>query len=221
MQKRKSNYFHNIQRYKYQFSKNRVKIIHKKYRGCIITNCTFKNMTIENVDFIGTNLKKNSFKNTKFVNCFFLNCNFEQSNFSNASFINVYFCACKLSNCKNLRIPQNYILNKPYNTNISNYDLLYTIKQIAVAKNCEEYRVISVSNNKINLWTLGILLDLYDECLLNSFLSKAVKSNIYPFVTLYDYINAIDNYNRKCYHNRCPASERISGNAMINHGDKY
>ena len=186
---------------KYCYKSNMHNLIFKgakfenvRYRASIITNCNFNNTNLNGVDFCNSNLRKTSFKDARLQNVCFINCDLRDVNFQNAEFKNVIFVCTDTGKTKNLPDNTNY---RVYNTypnielkndtqnkliELSNEDLIY------------DPHVLHVNKNKLNLWTIKILTDLYGDDIFKAIYAIKGRKNKKGFFTIYSYTKHIESY---------------------------
>ena len=188
----------NKNKYKPNYHNKCIKQIkHSRYKAGYFTKCSFKDGYIYDCYFSGVNLKKNSFKNAKISNCVFIHCNFSKSNFWGCTIDSVYFCGCKFTDCKDIdAIPKTMILR---NTNKFKKSILletYVLSNLADSK-YEKNRILTISSKKINVWTLGILLNEFSEMELLLFFKQLQNCKQKKFKTVKDYEDSIENFINK------------------------
>lgn len=172
-------------------------IIDSRFKAGHFTKCSLKNAHICNSDFVGVNLQKNNFRNAKISHCIFIHCNFTKSTFKDCTFESVYFCACKFSDCKDFyKIPKTMIykntLRFKKSINIENYVLI----NLAETK-CEKNRILTISSKKINVWTIGILLNDFSETDLLQYFKYLKRNKQKKYKTLKDYKDSIEHFLKK------------------------
>ena len=169
-----------------------------RYRSGHITQSTFKRAKLNNVDFICVNLRDCKFRNTFIKDCIFFGCNLDGTDFENAKFENVFFIRCKIKNIKRkFDAGQVRILTQYPSVKISS-ELKKTIMLMAENQKLEKFRILTINNNKINLWMLNILLEHFTQEEINKFFLKLLKDNKTKFFTLNDYLSSLCNYYKKC-----------------------
>lgn len=172
---------------------NDAKFEKVRYRAGHITYSYLRKATFKNVDFIFLNLKKSSFKGSNFIDVVFNGCNLDGVNFSDCSFKNVYFINCKISKELRKQLQEKIIIINTNNILISE-ELKKTILSTGKIKSLEKYRILTISNNKINKMMVGLLTRNYTEVQIIKFLGKIVDSNKMQMFTLHDYIYSMDKY---------------------------
>jgi len=172
----------------------RARFLNVRYRSGHITYSTFKAAYLTNVDFICVNLKANKFKSTHFKNCIFFGCNLEDADFTNAVFENTYFISCKLKNRTIFKPSTGIRLIAKYPLISLTETLQETLRQMNKNHNLEKFKILTISENKNNLWLLSLLLEKYTEQELNYFFRKMLISNKHRFITYNDYESALANY---------------------------
>ncbi|WP_218153054.1 pentapeptide repeat-containing protein [[Clostridium] innocuum] len=133
-----------------------------KYQASIMTDCNYRDANIIGVDYFNCNMRGTSFKNAKFKNVVFFNCNLKGVDFTGTKFENVTFI------CTNLKNPKNLDLDNPEIRILRTYrpidiDGLVENRLLAVAQNDSIFnaKVLHVSKNKLNQWTLSLIYEKY------------------------------------------------------------
>jgi hypothetical protein len=129
------------------------------FKSCILTQCSFKW-----TEFIGTNLKGSELNSAVFENAIFDSANLEGTDFKDAKFKNTIFMATDVSKAKNLntRIPEIRVFNEMPQIEISE-----GLKSAALSamnnKFVKDARVLDTKDGDLNLLSLMILLENFDE----------------------------------------------------------
>lgn len=178
----------------YKVLYNNAHVTNVRWNASNITHCSFRNAKCIGVDFCNTNLKNTSFCGAVLKNVMFFNCNLKGVNFKNATFENVIFISTNLNNAKNLVIDNGCLIYNSYpqitipdefSTKLYN---LYSIPQI------KKYNVLFVKENKLNLWILKILIDMFGEDVFRVLIAIQRKKRIDDFCTLSSYVKHIEKY---------------------------
>lgn len=165
-----------------------------RYQSSIITNCNYNQAELVGVDFCNCNLRKSSFKNAKLKNVCFINCNIEGTDFLNADFENVVFVCVGIDKAKNLNTNFSCRIYKTYPKFELERDIQARLLQLAEVALLYEPRVLHVTKNKLNFWTLKILEDLYGESVFRALCAIKNKKNKRGFYTIHAYMKHIENY---------------------------
>lgn len=187
-----NKYSHKATLYKVLY--NNANITNVRWNASNITNCSFRNAKCTGVDFCNTNLKNTSFCGAVLKNVMFFNCNLKGVNFEKTRFENVIFVSTNINNAKNLVIDDGCLIYNTYpKVTIPDefsrklYDL-YDIPQI------KKYNVLFVKENKLNLWILKILIDMFGKDVYRALNAIQRKKRIEEFYTLFSYIKHIEKY---------------------------
>lgn len=178
----------------YKVLYNNAHITNMRWNASNITHCSFKNTKCVGVDFCNTNLKNTSFCGAMLKNVMFFNCNLKNTNFKNAIFENVVFVSTNLNNAKNLLIDNNCLIYSSYPQITIPCEFsakLYDLNNIPQIK---KYNVLFVKENKLNLWILKILMDMFGEDVYRALMAIQRKKRIEEFYTLFSYIKHIEKY---------------------------
>ena len=186
------------------FNRNSIRAKMGKPVFFTLTHCNKKMSGISNKYNYKANMHKlcfvgASFKNAKFKNVVFFNCNLKGVDFTGAKFENVTFICTNLKNTKNLDLdnPEIRILRTYRPIDI---DGLVENRLLAVAQNDSIFnaKVLHVSKNKLNQWTLSLIYEKYGLdgiAMLSKILGYKEKwNNMY---TVFSYMLLIENWRRK------------------------
>lgn len=165
-----------------------------RYQSSIITKCNFNQAELIGVDFCNCNLRKSSFKNAKLKNVCFINCNIEGVDFLNTDFKNVVFVCVGTDKAKNLSINSDCRCYKTYPKFELEKDIQTQLLQLSEDSLLYEPHVLHVTKNKLNLWTLKILKDLYGENVFRALCAIKNRKRKKGFYTLHSYMKHIENY---------------------------
>lgn len=165
-----------------------------RYQSSIITKCNFNQATLIGVDFCNCNLRKSSFKNAKLINVCFINCNIEGANFLNADFENVVFVCVGTDKAKNLSLNSNCRCYKTYPKFELGPEIRCQLLQLAEEPLLYEPRVLHVTKNKLNFWSLKILQDLYGESVFRALYALKNRKRKTGFYTIHSYMKHIESY---------------------------
>lgn len=167
-----------------------------KYQASIITNCNYRNANIIGVDFFNCNMRGTSFKNTRFKNVVFFNCNLKDVDFTGTKFKNVTFICTNLQKSKNLDVDNSGItILRTYRPIL--IDESVENKLLAMAQNDSIFnaKVLHVSKNKLNQWTLGLVYERYGVdgiTMLSKIIGK--KKKWYNMYTVFSYMLLIQHF---------------------------
>lgn len=171
------------------------KFFNVKYLASNLTYCNFVDVSFCGVDFFNSNLKGCKFKGAKLSNVVFFNCNFKNCDFTNATFKNVKFLSCNIQVANNLTLSNDCEVIKTY-PNLPLIPRLSTsIKNLSDHKVLFTPHVLHVTTNKINMWTIAILLQKTNqEDLARCFEVLCKRDKIKDFNTIFSYQRFIDSY---------------------------
>lgn len=171
-----------------------AKFVNVRYRASIITNCNFNSTSLIGVDFCNCNLRKTTFNDAHLQNVCFINCDLRDVSFQNAEFKNVIFVCTGIDKAKNMPEEMSYRIYRTY----PNMELSSEIKKLLIELSDNDLifdpHVLHVNKNKLNLWTLRILNDLYGDDIYRAI--YAIKGRKYKrgFFTIYSYMKHIESY---------------------------
>lgn len=187
---------------KYNYGTNIHSLIYKdgyfenvRFQSSNITKCNFKNTMLKGIDFMNTNLKNTSFKGAEIQDTIFFNCNLRGTDFKNVKFKNVKFISTSIGSAINLNINNEVnIINNHPNMQL-NLKLEQSILRLADLNEIYKYHVLHVKKNKINLWSILLLLKYYkQEDLSRALTALERRNNKRQFYTIYKYRQFIDSY---------------------------
>jgi hypothetical protein len=187
---------------KYNYGTNIHNLIYKdghfenvRFQASNITKCNFKNAKLKGIDFMNTNLKNTSFKGAILQDIVFFNCNLKGTDFKNATFKNVKFISTNVKNSIDLNISDGINVMNEYPNIQLNSDLEQSIFRLASLSKIYKYHVLHVKKNKINLWSILLLLEFYkQEDLSRALAALARRNDKRGFYTIYKYRKFIDAY---------------------------
>lgn len=189
---------------KYSYQTNIHNIIYKdgqfcnvKYQASNITHCNFKNTKLNGVDFYNTNLKRTSFKGASLNHVVFFNCNLKDADFENASFHDVYFICTNTKTAKQLCLDQECVELKTYPNIQLDEPTKNMIMQLSNNNKLYKSHVLHVTKEKINMWTIRVLLDYAGNDLYRCLYVLNRRKDKRNFYTVYSYKKFIDNYLRR------------------------
>ena len=94
----------------------------------------------------------------------------------------------------NLTIPKEYIIKRSFSISIKD-----SLKQVILSdvfiKRCERYRVLTITDSKINSWVISLLLNktcTEEELLI--FIKHCSHNQRNPFITFHDYQKSLEKY---------------------------
>jgi len=155
------------------------------FRGAHFKSCVFFECTFKWAEFIGTNLKGSDFKNTKFENAIFDSVNLEGADFKDAEFKNTIFLSTDLTKAKNLSIKNSdtKVFSEMPQIEISE-ELRIAVISAMKNKYIKAARVLDTKDGGINIISLMILLENFDEETLIKGLNKITAELDCDFYTL-------------------------------------
>ncbi|MCA1075803.1 pentapeptide repeat-containing protein [Clostridium bowmanii] len=150
------------------------------FKACVFFECTFKW-----AEFIGTNLKGSDFKNTIFENAIFDSVNLDGVDFKDAEFKNTIFLSTDLTKAKNLSVKNTdtRVFSEMPELEISE-DLRIAVVNAMKNKHVKAARVLDTKDGGINMISLMILLENFDEKSLTSGLNMIQSELDCDFYTL-------------------------------------
>lgn len=164
------------------------------FRGAHFKSSSFLKCSFKFAEFIGSNFKKSNFKSAKFENTIFDSVRLDNVDFKDAKFINTIFVATDTSKAKNLDIK---------NPEIRIYE---EMPQIEISENLKNAtlnalnntyvkasRVLDTKDGSINLLSLMILLENFDEETLINGLNLIANELDRDFYTLSYIVKFIQN----------------------------
>ncbi|HEY5561694.1 MAG TPA: pentapeptide repeat-containing protein [Clostridiaceae bacterium] len=164
------------------------------FRGAHFKSCTFLKCTFRWAEFIGTNLKGSNFENTLFENAIFDSVNLDGVDFKDGEFKNTIFMSTDVAKAKNLNIdnPEIKIYNEMPELNVSE-DLRTTVENLMKNKYVKAARVLDTKEGGLNLLSIMILLENFDENTLIKGLNIVGAELDRPFYTLSYIIRFLQN----------------------------
>lgn len=187
---------------KYNYGTNIHNLIYKdgyfenvRFQASNITKCNFKNTKLKGIDFMNTNLKGTSFKGAILQDIVFFNCNLKETDFTDVKFENVKFISTNINNAIHLNLTDEVEIISSYpNIKLELY-LEKSILRLANLNKIYKYNVLHVKKSKINLWSIGLLLEFYkQEDLSRALMALARRNDKRGFFTIYKYRKFIDSY---------------------------
>lgn len=164
------------------------------FRGAHFKSSSFLKCSFKFAEFIGSNFKKSNFKSAKFENTIFDSVRLDNVDFKDSKFINTIFVATDTSKAKNLDIK---------NPEIRIYE---EMPQIEISENLKNAtlnalnntyvkasRVLDTKDGSINLLSLMILLENFDEETLINGLNLIANELDRDFYTLSYIVKFIQN----------------------------
>lgn len=187
---------------KYFYKANIHNIIYKgatfsnvRFQASNLTNCNFRGASLKGVDFCNCNLKGNDFRNSNLEGTIFFNCNLKKCSFDNAKLNNVTFIATNTKVAKDLHIGAGCRELKSYPKVKLDATLSENIYNLTKFEDLLKPCTIHVTENKINLWMIELLLaNTSQEDLSRCFYALAKRRNKKNFYTIYSYQKFIDSY---------------------------
>jgi len=194
--KNKNFMYKNLQRsncYDSDFSNSNFDYV--SFRGAHFKSCVFLGCTFRWAEFTGTNLKDSNFKNAVFENAIFDSVNLDGANFKGAAFKNTIFLSTNTQKAINL------------NLNDSNIKIYHDIPQLEISEELEKAvknvmkndyvkkaRVFDTKEGNLNVLSLMIILDIFDESTLIKGLNIIEVQLDRAFYTLSYVIKLLKNY---------------------------
>ena len=168
------------------------------FRGAHFKSCDFYGCTFTYAEFIGSNLKKSKFKNAIFENTIFEGVNLDGVDFKGAKFTNVIFVGTDIEKASNIKAKKADIrvFDEMPNLEISE-NLKEAIENAMNNEHVKKSRVLDNKEGKINLLSVMILLENFDEESLIKGLNKFSSELEKDFCTLSYIIKTLENYKSK------------------------
>lgn len=134
------------------------------FRGAHFKNCSFLNCSFKGAEFVGANLKGSKFKEAHFEDTIFEGVKLDGVNFKDAKFKNTIFVGCDLKSIKNLHVNDKEIrvFEKMPEIEISE-ELREATLNVMKNECVKKARIFDTKEGKLNLITLMILLENFDE----------------------------------------------------------
>jgi hypothetical protein len=134
------------------------------FRGAHFKSSSFLKCSFKFAEFIGSNFKKSNFKNARFENTIFDSVRLDNVDFKDAKFINTIFVATDISKAKNLDIKNSEIRIYEEMPQIEISEELKNVTLNALNnKYVKASRVLDTKDGSINLLSIMILLENFDE----------------------------------------------------------
>lgn len=165
------------------------------FRGAHFKSCSFFGCTFRWAEFIGTNLKDSNFKNAIFENAIFDSVNLDGANFKDAEFKNTIFISTNTEKATNFnsKNPNIKIFIESPQLEISQ-DLEKAVSNVMKNDYVKKARVFDTKDGKLNVLSLMILLENFDELTLIKGLNSIEVKLDRAFYTLSYVIKLIKNY---------------------------
>lgn len=194
--KDKNFMYQNLQRsncYNSNFSNSNFDYV--SFRGAHFKSCDFFGCTFRWAEFIGTNLKDSNFKNASFENAIFDSANLDGADFKDAEFKNTIFLSTNIEKAKNLNLKDSNIriFHEIPQLEIS-VELKKAVKNIMKNDYVKKARVFDTKDGNLNVLSLMILLDNFDELTLIKGLNIIEVQLGRAFYTLSYIIKLLKNY---------------------------
>jgi len=194
--KNKNFMYKNLQRsncYNSDFSNSNFDYV--SFRGAHFKSCAFFGCTFRWAEFIGTNLRDSNLKKAIFENAIFDSVNLDGANFKDAEFKNTIFLATNTEKAINLNLKNSNIkvFHEIPQLEISE-ELEKAVKNIMKNDYVKKARVFDTKDGKLNVLSLMILLDNFDELTLIKGLNIIEVQLDRAFYTLSYIIKLIKNY---------------------------
>lgn len=197
IEKQNKNFMYkNLQRsncYNSDFSKSNFDYV--SFRGAHFKSCAFLGCTFRWAEFIGTNLKDSNFKNAIFENTIFDSVNIDGANFKDVEFKNTIFLSTNTEKAINLNLknPNIKIFHEIPQLKISE-ELEKAVINVMKNDYVKKARVFDTKDGNLNVLSIMILLDNFDELTLIKGLNIIEVQLDRAFYTLSYVIKLIKNY---------------------------
>lgn len=165
------------------------------FRGAHFKSCTFFGCTFRWAEFIGTNFKDSIFENVIFENAIFDSVNLDGADFKGAEFKNTIFLSTTTQKTKNLKLKNSdiKIFREMPQLEISK-ELELAVGNIMRNGYVKKSRVFDTKEGNLNILSLMILLDNFDEITLVKGLNIIEAQLDRAFYTLSYVIKLLKNY---------------------------
>lgn len=196
---RKRRGFSNKYNYKatmYKLLYNKQTIYNVNFQSASVTYCHFKKARLEAIEFSHTNLKKCKFDDAHLKNVIFFAANLNNVSFRNTTFENVYFINTDFTKAMKLNIKSSgvKIINRHPEIKINKY-MESVLFELSTYPQFVNFKVLHVTKDKLNLWRISILMDMYTiNQLIRSFKALQRRKDKRYFFTLGKYISFLNNY---------------------------
>lgn len=164
------------------------------FRGARFKSSSFLKCSFKFAEFIGSNFKKSNFKSARFENTIFDSVRLDNVDFKDAEFINTIFVATDISKAKNLDIKNSEI--RIYEE-MPQIEISEDLKNVTLNALNNKYvkasRVLDTKDGSINLLSIMILLENFDEETLIKGLDLVANELDRDFYTLSYIIKFIQN----------------------------
>ncbi|MGG7057949.1 pentapeptide repeat-containing protein [Clostridium nigeriense] len=164
------------------------------FRGARFKSSSFLKCSFKFAEFIGSNFKKSNFKSATFENTIFDSVRLDNVDFKDAEFINTIFVATDISKAKNLDIKNSEI--RIYEE-MPQIEISEDLKNVTLNALNNKYvkasRVLDTKDGSINLLSIMILLENFDEETLIKGLDLVANELDRDFYTLSYIIKFIQN----------------------------
>lgn len=164
------------------------------FRGARFKSSSFLKCSFKFAEFIGSNFKKSNFKSARFENTIFDSVRLDNVDFKDAEFINTIFVATDISKAKNLDIKNSEI--RIYEE-MPQIEISEDLKNVTLNALNNKYvkasRVLDTKDGSINLLSIMILLENFDEETLIKGLNLIANELDRDFYTLSYIIKFIQN----------------------------
>ncbi len=164
------------------------------FKGAQFKNCNFTDCNFDSSEFVATNLRNSKFVNVQLKNVIFDAANFDGVSFENATFENVIIANTDTSKALNL------------DTSATGIKLFDSTQELEISERLEravraskknefikKAGVLDTKDGKMNLVTMMILLENFNEEILITSLSKLkadIEENFFTVTYLVDAIKA-------------------------------
>lgn len=165
------------------------------FRGAHFKSCVFLGCTFRWAEFVGTNLKDSNFRNASFENAIFDSVNVDGVDFKDSEFKNTIFLSTNMEKTKNLNLKNANIkiFSEIPQLEISE-ELEKAAKNIMKNEYVKKARVFDTKDGNLNVLSLMILLENFDELTLIKGLNIIEVQLDKAFYTLSYVIKLLKNY---------------------------
>ena len=191
---------------KYSYGTNIHNLIYKggnfenvRFQASNITRCNFKNTRLIGIEFMNSNLKGTKFNGAILKDVIFFNCNLKETDFTDVKFNNVKFISTNINKSVNLNENDGIEIMRSYPNIKLDYYLKKSILRLQSLNKIYNYHILHVKKDKINLWSIDLLLRYYNQHDLSRALVALVRrKDKRGFFTIYKYREFIDSYLKIC-----------------------
>nr|MDD5838060.1 pentapeptide repeat-containing protein [Eubacteriales bacterium] len=160
----------------------------------VLLDGNFNKTLLLGVDFCNCNLRKSRFKNAVLNNVCFINCNLEGVDFTNSIFQNVVFICTNIDQTNNFPTKGSFRMYNSYPKITIHSQTQEELLALSLYKELYEPHVLHVSQNKLNYWTLKVLIDVYGEDIFRALSAVKNRNNKKCFYTVFSYMKHVEKY---------------------------